>query len=104
MRILLISILVLFAMQSKASVSDTLTDNGLTEMRINDVVYVGRVTSANDSVITIDVVNVIKVDPNNSTVIYVNSNATKIKKAIITDSREPVISINYNIVSKFNNK
>ena len=36
MRILLISILVLFAMQSKASVSDTLTDNGLTEMRIND--------------------------------------------------------------------
>ena len=46
MRILLISILVLFAMQSKASVSDTLTDNGLTEMRINDVVYVGRVTSA----------------------------------------------------------
>ena len=94
----------LFALQSKASVSDTLTDNGLTEMRINDVVYVGRVTNANDSVITINVVNVIKVDPNNSTVIYVNSNETKIKKAIITDSREPVISINYNIVSKFNKK
>lgn len=104
MRILLISILVLFAMQSKASVSDTLTDNGLTEMRINNTVYVGRVTSANDSVITIDVVNVIKVDPNNSTVIYVNSNETKIKKAIITDSREPVIKVDYNIVSKFNKK
>ena len=104
MKTILIAALMLFALQSKASVSDTLTDNGLTEMRINDVVYVGRVTSANDSVITINVVNVIKVDPNNSKTIYVNSNETKIKKAIITDSREPVIKVDYNIVSKFNNK
>ena len=95
MKAILISVLMLFALQSKASVSDTLTDNGLTEMRINNTVYVGRVTSANDSVITINVVNVIKVDPNNSTVIYVNNNATKIKKAIITDSREPVIEVKY---------
>ena len=95
MKAILIAVLMLFALQSKASVSDTLTDNGLTEMRINDVVYVGRVTSANDSVITINVVNVIKVDPNNSTVIYINSNETKIKKAIITDSREPVIEVKY---------
>ena len=104
MKAILIAALMLFALQSKASVSDTLTDNGLTEMRINDVVYVGRVTNANDSVITINVVNVIKVDPNNSKTIYVNSNATKIKKAIITDSREPVIKVDYNIVSKFNKK
>ena len=94
----------LFALQSKASVSDTLRDNGLTEMRINNTVYVGHVTNANDSVITINVVNVIKVDPNNSKTIYVNSNETKIKKAIITDSREPVIKVDYNIVSKFNKK
>ena len=58
MRTLLISLLVLFAMQSKA-------DNNLTEVRVDSIVYVGHIEIV-DNTIYIEPVNTIKVEVNKS--------------------------------------
>lgn len=93
MRAILISVLMLFALQSKASVIDTLTSNSLTEVRINDVVYIGHVHIV-DNTIYVSPVNTIKVERNNSTVVYVDGKATTLKYVVA----EPLIKVDYNIV------
>ena len=86
MRVLLISILVLFAMQSKA-------DNTLTEVRVDSIVYVGHIEIV-DNTVYIESVNTIKVEANNVSTIYVNNKATTIKYVVV----EPKIKVDYNIV------
>ena len=88
MRVLLISILVLFAMQGKA-------DNNLTEVRVDSIVYVGHIEIV-DNTIYIEPVNTIKVEANNSTTIYINSKATTLKYVIVEKSiKVDYIKINY---------
>ena len=94
MKTILISVLMLFAMQSKASISDTLT-----EVRVDSIVYVGHIEIVNNTVY-IESVNTIKVEANNVSTIYINSKATTLKYVVV----EPIIKVDYNIVSKFNNK
>ena len=81
MRVLLISILMLFAMQSKA-------DNGLTEIRIDSIVYVGHIEIV-DNTVYISPVNTIKVEANNVSTIYVNGKATTLKYVVV----EPKIKV-----------
>jgi len=81
----------LFAMQSKA-------DNGLTEIRIDSIVYVGHIEIV-DNTVYISPVNTIKVEANNVSTIYVNSSATTLKYVVV----EHVISVDYSIV-KLNKK
>ena len=83
--------LVLFSLQSKA-------DNGLTEVRIDSIVYVGHVEIV-DNTIYIEPVNIIKAETNNVSTIYINSKATTLKYVVV----EPVISVDYSIV-KLNKK
>ena len=90
MRILLISILVLFAMQSKA-------DNGLTEVRVDSIVYVGHVEIV-DNTVYIEPVNTIKIESNKSTTIYINSKATTLKYVVVEKS------IKVDNIVKFNKK
>ena len=84
MRVLLISILILFAMQSKAD------NNNLTEVRIDSIVYVGHVEIV-DNTVYIEPVNTIKVEANNVSTIYVNSKATTFKYIVV----EPKIKVDY---------
>ena len=58
-------------------------DNALTEMRVNNVVYVGRITSIKDDTVTFRAVNIIRIESNESNVVYVNGEKTKIKSVII---------------------
>ena len=83
----------LFALQSKASVSDTLT-----EVRVDSIVYVGHIEIV-DNTLYIEPVNNITVERNNSSVIYVDSKATTLKYVIVEKS----IKVDYNIV-KINKK
>ena len=88
MRVLLISILVLFAMQSKA-------DNGLTEVRVDSIVYVGHVEIV-DNTVYIEPVNTIKVEANNVSTIYVTGSATTLKYVVVEKSiKVDYIKINY---------
>ena len=90
MRTLLISVLMLFALQSKASVSDTLT-----EVRVDSIVYVGHVEIV-DNTVYIEPVNTIKIESNKSTTIYINSKATTFKYVIVEKSiKVDYIKINY---------
>ena len=85
MKTILISVLMLFALQSKASVSDTLT-----EVRVDSVVYVGTIEIV-DNTVYIESVNTIKVEANNVSTIYVNGKATTIKYIVV----EPKIKVDY---------
>jgi len=76
----------LFAMQSKA-------DNGLTEVRVDSLVYVGHIEIV-DNTIYVSPVNTIKVEANNVSTIYVNGKATTIKYVVVEKS----IKVDYNIV------
>ena len=90
MRTLLISVLMLFALQSKASVSDTLA-----EVRIDSIVYVGHVEIV-DNTVYIEPVNTIKVEANNVSTIYVNGKATTLKYVVVEKSiKVDYIKINY---------
>ena len=90
MRTLLISVLMLFALQSKASVSDTLT-----EVRVDSIVYVGHVEIV-DNTVYIEPVNTIKVEANNVSTIYVNSKATTLKYIVVEHKiKVDYIKINY---------
>lgn len=81
--------IVLFSLQSKA-------DNGLTEIRIDSIVYVGHVEIV-DNTIYIEPVNIIKVEANNVSTIYVNGSATTLKYVVV----EPKIKVDI-IKIKFN--
>ena len=85
MRTILISVLMLFALQSKASISDTLT-----EVRVDSIVYVGHIEIV-DNTVYIESVNTIKVEANNVSTIYVNSKATTLKYIVV----EPKIKVDY---------
>ena len=90
MKTILISVLMLFALQSKASISDTLT-----EVRIDSIVYVGHVEIV-DNTVYIESVNTIKVEANNVSTIYINSKATTLKYVIVEKSiKVDYIKINY---------
>ena len=90
MKTILISVLMLFALQSKASISDTLT-----EVRIDSIVYVGHVEIV-DNTVYIEPVNTIKVEANNVSTIYVNGKATTFKYVIVEKSiKVDYIKINY---------
>lgn len=90
MRTLLISVLMLFALQSKASVSDTLT-----EVRVDSIVYVGHVEIV-DNTVYIEPVNTIKVEANNVSTIYVTGSATTLKYVVVEKSiKVDYIKINY---------
>ena len=85
----------LFALQSKASISDTLT-----EVRVDSIVYVGHVEIV-DNTVYIEPVNTIKIESNKSTTIYINSKATTLKYVVVEKS----IKVDNNIVKfKFNKK
>ena len=71
----------LFAMQSKA-------DNGLTEIRIDSIVYVGHIEIV-DNTVYIEPVNTIKVEANNVSTIYINSKATTLKYVVV----EPTVKV-----------
>ena len=58
-------------------------DNALTEMRVNNVVYVGRITSIQGDTVTFHAVNIIRVESNGNNVVYVNGEKTKAKHVII---------------------
>ena len=83
MKAILIAVLMLFALQSKASVSDTLT-----EVRVDSIVYVGHIEIV-DNTVYISPVNTIKVEANNVSTIYVNGKATTLKYVIV----EPTIKV-----------
>ena len=90
MKTILISVLMLFALQSKASVSDTLT-----EVRVDSIVYVGHIEIV-DNTVYIESVNTIKVEANNVSTIYVNSKATTLKYVVVEKSiKVDYIKINY---------
>lgn len=93
MKTILISVLMLFALQSKA------TPDSLTEVRVDSVVYVGHVQIVNN-VIYVSPVNTIKIEANNSKVIYVDGKATTLKYVVA----EPKIEVDYNIVKHLNKK
>ena len=86
MKALLLSIMLLASTSAWSMSNDSLNineDKALTEMRINNVVYVGRITSIQDDTVTFHAVNIIRVESNENNTVYINGEKTKIKSVII---------------------